>query len=76
MVRLDGADHAGEEKPPANANTLSPKVLTPIASAAFSSSRIAIQPRPIRLLFSRVNTVMMIPATTRSRKCSSRSGPA
>jgi hypothetical protein len=43
-------------------------MLTPIASAAFSSSRIAIQPRPIRLLFSRAKTRMTKPISSSSRK--------
>ena len=54
--------------PPAKANSFSPKTLTPIASAAFSSSRIATQPRPIRLLLSRTKTKMISPIKTSSRK--------
>ena len=54
--------------PPANANSLRPKTLTPIASAAFSSSRMATQPRPIRLLLSRTKTRMTNASSTSSRK--------
>ena len=54
--------------PPAKANSFRPKTLTPIASAAFSSSRMATQPRPIRLLLSRTKTRMINPSTSSSRK--------
>ena len=54
--------------PLAKANSFSPKVLTPIASAARSSSRMATQPRPIRLLLSRTNTRMTKTAKNSSRK--------
>ena len=51
-----------------NAKSLRPKTLTPIASAAFSSSRMATQPRPMRLLLSRTKTVMTKPRATRSSR--------
>ena len=51
-----------------NAKSLRPKTLTPMASAAFSSSRMATQPRPIRLLFSRTKTVMTNAARSSRRK--------
>ena len=54
--------------PPAKAKSFRPKTLTPIASAAFSSSRMATQPRPIRLLLSRTKTRMISPRTSSSRK--------
>ena len=39
-----------------------------LASAAFSSSRMATQPRPIRLLLSRLKTKMIRPRTSSNRK--------
>ena len=54
--------------PPANANSLSPKTFTPIASAAFSSSRMATQPRPIRELLSRTKTRMISPSTQQQQE--------
>ena len=54
--------------PIANASSFSPNTFTPIASAAFSSSRIATQPRPIRLLFSREKTRMTKPIRSSRRK--------
>src|SRR5215212_986575 len=54
--------------PLANAKSFRPKTFTPMASAAFSSSRIATQPRPMRELLSRTNTKMTNAINSSSRK--------
>src|SRR5581483_5843536 len=54
--------------PMAKASSLSRTVLTPMAAAATSSSRIATQARPMRLSLSRVKARMTKAITTRARK--------
>ena len=53
--------------PIANAHSLNLKVLTPISSAASSSSRTAAHARPTRLFSSRVNTKMTMRMTVNPR---------
>ena len=52
----------------AKASSLSRTVLTPMAAAATSSSRMATQARPMRLSLSRVKAVMTKAISTSTRK--------
>ena len=55
---LIGAGQAGQERAHGEGEQLELEVLTPIAEAAVSSSRMATQARPMRLLLARMKTKM------------------